>query len=289
VGRLPNFRIETLEDRDRARIEVEGELDSGTCDQLLEHFERAAAAATGAVAIDLTGVSFIDSTGMRTIIVLERRAADTGVALSIVEPREEVTELLRITGIRERIEFGPQAEPAPTPFIERIDIELGREPTAPARARAELRQAIAGRLSQSESATATLLTSELVTNAVIHPEHGTHGPVGLQITAYRDRVRVEVSDTGSGFDLGGERPRPRETGGHGLVVVDGLSSRWGTERRRAEGEERFVVWFELDAGGPEPAEVAGISEVADAGVAEVAGTAVAEGPGAESPVCAAEG
>src|SRR6202042_41470 len=91
------------------------------------------------------------------------------------------------------------------------------------------RRAIVGRLPDGDSATATLLTSELVTNAVIHPGQTVGGSVGLRITAFSDRIRVEVTDAGSGFDPGSLRPsEPREPGGHGLIVVDGLSSRWGT-------------------------------------------------------------
>ena len=71
--------------------------------------------------------------------------------------------------------------------------------------------------------------------------------IGLRIIAYPKRVRVEVSDAGAGFDPGRLRPRPREAGGHGLIVVESLASRWGTNRSAAEGAERFCVWFELDA------------------------------------------
>ncbi len=254
---LPNFRVETLETRSGTTIKLAGELDSETCTELLERFERVLGApGAGAVVVDLEEVSFIDSSGMRAIIVIERRSREEGIAVSIAQPPGEVTELLRITGLTDRIELAPRRDgPAPAePFIERIDIELLREPTAPGRARAELRQAISGRLPPTQSATATLLTSELVTNAVIHPTDAVGGSVGLQITSYPGRVRVEVTDPGSGFDPGSLPPRPRETGGHGLVVVDGLSSRWGMTRRVADGEQRFCVWFELDTGEREPGE-----------------------------------
>ena len=121
-------------------------------------------------------------------------------------------------------------------------------PSAPARARAELREAFGGRLEGSDRDIATLLTSELVTNAVIHPDPEVGGSIGLRITAFADRLRVEVSDSGSGFVAGSLPPRRRETGGHGLVVVDGLSSRWGTRQVTAHGEDGFSVWFELDVG-----------------------------------------
>jgi anti-anti-sigma factor len=254
VAPVPNFRIETLQTGSATMIKLAGELDSDTCNELLERAEGVLGSpGGGALLIDLQDVSFIDSSGMRALIALELRARETGTELSVTQPSEDVTELFRKTGLAWRVGLAAQTDPdqPAEPFIERIDLELAREPGAPARARAELRQALSGRLPQTESATAILLTSELVTNAVIHPRDAVGGSVGLRITSYPDRVRVEVSDPGSGFEPGTLPPRPRELGGHGLVVVAGLSSRWGAVRRVADGEGRFCVWFELDVDGPE--------------------------------------
>jgi anti-sigma regulatory factor (Ser/Thr protein kinase) len=185
---------------------------------------------------------------MRAIIVIERAAKRRDVPLTISPPPGDITDLLRVTGIADHTQLSPRAgdAPPPSPFLERIEIELPREPLAPGRARADLREAMNGRLSETDQATATLLTSELVTNAVIHPDSTVPGPIALRIATYADRLRVEVIDAGSGFDLTRLPPRPREDGGHGLIVVDGLSSRWGTSRRAIPGGEGFCVWFELD-------------------------------------------
>ncbi|MEU1328351.1 ATP-binding protein [Streptomyces sp. NPDC005865] len=89
--------------------------------------------------------------------------------------------------------------------------------------------------------TAELLTSELVTNALVHTDHdafvtATVGPRGL---------RVEVRD------FAGSRPEPRVpdadsgTNGRGLVLVQALADAWGV---RVHGVGK-VVWFELDGGG----------------------------------------
>ena len=255
MGFQPNFLIDTLESQFGTTIKLAGELDSATSMQLLARFERAVSAlAERELVIDLEEVSFIDSSGMRAIIVMERRAKEQRIAIVFVPPASPVTELLQITGIADRLPLAPRAGVPPAdPFLERVEIVLARDANAPARARAELRQAIVGRLSDGDSATATLLTSELVTNAVIHPGQTVGGSVGLRITAFSDRIRVEVTDAGSGFDPGSLRPsQPREPGGHGLVVVDGLSSRWGTNRSDVGSGEGFCVWFELDAGTDDP-------------------------------------
>ena len=251
MGFLPNLQLDTLETESELTIKLAGELDSGTSPKLFERFEQALASSDGReLVIDLDEVSFIDSSGLRALILIERRAEEERIALAIAPPPAAVTELLRVTGLADRIPLTPRAGDAPPagPFLERMEIALPRDADAPARARAELRQAILGRLSDRDSATATLLTSELVTNAVIHPGAGVGGSVWLRVTTYDDRVRVEVTDEGSGFEPGGLPPRrPREAGGHGLIVVDGLSSRWGAVRRHVGEREGFCVWFELDA------------------------------------------
>jgi anti-sigma regulatory factor (Ser/Thr protein kinase) len=189
----------------------------------------------------------MDSAGLRAIIAVERIARERDTALTIRSPAGPVADLLLLTGIGEHVALAPRVgDPPPgAPFIERVELELAREPTAPGRARAELREALAERLGETDLATVTLLTSELVTNAVIHPADDASGTVGLRITAYTDRVRIEVTDPGSGFDVGNLPPRPRDYGGHGLIVVEGLASRWGTVRSESPGG--FCVWFELDA------------------------------------------
>jgi anti-anti-sigma factor len=285
VGFRPNLRIHTLQSQARLTIKLAGELDSATSTELLERFERALEALDGReLVIDLDGVSFIDSSGMRALIQIERRAEEDRIAVAIAPAPAPVTELLRVTGLGDRLPLTPHGQdPGPGgPFLERIEMSLDRTAEAPARARAELRHAIAGRLSDRDSAAATLLTSELVTNAVIHPGEAVGGSVGLRITTYDDRVRVEVTDEGSGFEPGAlPARRPREAGGHGLIVVDGLSSRWGTARRRVGEGDGFCVWFELDADPERTAADAGADRiVADAGAERiVAGSGSGSGSG----------
>ena len=244
----PNYRIETLQTGSAITITVTGELDSATGAEVLERFEALAMAPDAREAVlDLTGVSFIDSAGMRAIVQVERASTDRGLALTISPPPADVTELLQVTGITDRIALSPGSKGASpnAPFIERIELHLPRTPRAPGQARAELRAMLPDRISDGDRATLTLLASELVTNAVIHPAATTGGFIDVRITAYVDRVGIEVGDAGSGFDLQTLPPRPREAGGHGLIVVEGMSSRWGMGRR-ADGEDGFCVWFELD-------------------------------------------
>ena len=85
---------------------------------------------------------------------------------------------------------------------------------------------------------ATLLTSEVVTNAVTH----VGGTIGVRVIVRPPAVRVEVEDTSQ------QPPIPSgasqaATGGRGLHLVEAFASHWGTARE-AQGK---VVWFELAA------------------------------------------
>ncbi len=95
----------------------------------------------------------------------------------------------------------------------------------------------------------TLLTSEIVTNAVQHSASGNGGGFEVAVSLDGRSVRVEVrdqgassvpqvTDTGNGSDV--------LAGGRGLMIVDVLADRWGYEG----GEHGRVVWFEI-AGKPD--------------------------------------
>jgi anti-anti-sigma factor len=242
----PDFSIETIESGAGREIRARGELDSATCKSLLEHFERVARRAAGdELVVDLEQISFIDSAGIRSIVLIQRSASELGVSLVVRPPPPPVMELLELAGIAERLTLSPREEharPAGSHVVQ-CDATLPCEPDAPSRARAKVRRRAAAYLEKPGLDAVILMTSELVTNAVIHPEHPAGAVISLQVTAYRDRVRVEVTDSGDGFDPTVKRP-PRETGGRGLFLVDALASRWGT--RRSDPGERFTVWFELD-------------------------------------------
>lgn len=141
---------------------------------------------------------------------------------------------------------GGSGSPEADAFAGRTERLLPRDPTAPSRARRELRAVARSGLSVDELDTAALLVSELVTNAVIHSPVASEDPIVLRVVSERFRLRVEVVGSGGGFDPARPRPTGREGGGRGLVLVEGLASRWGAELLEEDDEGRFLVWFELD-------------------------------------------
>jgi len=241
----PDFQIQTSKKGTLRSLALAGELDGAAADALAREFELAIAESDyEELILDMQKISFIDSAGMRAIILIEQAARDRQVPLVVMPPPVAVSELLRTAGLSERLTLGPLPEGAvDASFIERIDLALPRDPTAPGRARAEIRSLLA-QLGEDELSVVTLLTSELVTNAVIHPPQPEVSSVGLRIITAPTAVRVEVTDAGPGFDPARPKPREPDRGGRGLLLVDRLASRWGAG---GGDDSRFCVWFELDA------------------------------------------
>ena len=97
-----------------------------------------------------------------------------------------------------------------------------------------------------DSDAATLLTSELVTNAIVHTDSGNPGgTVTVIVSGLPDGALVEVVDNGSagipvvkGDAFAGQ--------GRGLFLVQQMATQWGYRRDQAT----TTVWFLL-TGGPD--------------------------------------
>jgi anti-sigma regulatory factor (Ser/Thr protein kinase) len=80
-----------------------------------------------------------------------------------------------------------------------------------------------------------VVTSELATNALKHAETGFE----VSVTVEEDAVRIEVQDGAGAMGIASDLAR--DTGGHGLRLVEHFSTEWGVEVR---GEDK-AVWVKL--------------------------------------------
>ena len=122
---------------------------------------------------------------------------------------------------------------------DQVETQLPSLASAPASARAFLREALRTWALDGLGETVELLTGELVSNVVRHVD----APMTLRAIVGPSAVRVEVADpspvppVAPPTDLLAQR-------GRGLMLVDALASRWGTELTTS-GK---TVWFEIDKG-----------------------------------------
>jgi two-component sensor histidine kinase len=118
-----------------------------------------------------------------------------------------------------------------------LDQDIARDLKAPGKARKAV-ASLAAALDGDVVADATLLVSELVSNAV---KYGEGASIQLRVRTRSTRqLLVEVVDQGGGFSPDVRRASRFESGGFGFKLVDDLASRWGIHEGCAH------VWFEID-------------------------------------------
>jgi hypothetical protein len=138
---------------------------------------------------------------------------------------------------------GPQKPIRPTALQKRC-VPLTAGPMAPGIARGQVRATIAAWDIPVDMSVAILLTSELVTNAVMHEAGET---ISLVITCGYGQLGVDVHDTSCKLPVSVDGPPDAETG-RGLVLVASLSSSWGYYRTPTGKAVYFTLALAGDGG-----------------------------------------
>jgi anti-sigma regulatory factor (Ser/Thr protein kinase) len=117
----------------------------------------------------------------------------------------------------------PPQKPLRPTVLQKRRVFLPAGPTAPGRARSQVRATIEAWEIPVDPSIAMLLTSELVTNAVRHEKGDT---ITVVITCAYGQLHVDVHDTSYTLPEPVNGPPDAETG-RGLLLVASLSSSWG--------------------------------------------------------------
>jgi anti-sigma B factor antagonist len=102
------IRIEVREkiDGETLVLSVDGELDLGSVPVLAQQVDAQAVGEGDALTLDLSGVTFMDSSGLRLLIEINERAKRDGWTLSLIPPQHESAMLvLQMTGADEALPF----------------------------------------------------------------------------------------------------------------------------------------------------------------------------------------
>lgn len=135
--------------------------------------------------------------------------------------------------------FGYPASPGGTRI--RAQIRLDPTSSSPRQARRFVSDTLASCPDTDLVDAASLLVSELVTNAFLHADSPTM--VVIDASGEHAAIRVEVhDDCATAPRLGSFEPYASD--GRGLALVDAMSERWGVDQD-TDGKR---VWFELQAG-----------------------------------------
>jgi len=90
---------------DAARLTPVGELDIATAPQLEQEVRSVLARSVREIVIDLSRLTFIDSSALRLFIVLNERSAEQGWTLGLIRPTAHVRKVFEITGAEDNLPF----------------------------------------------------------------------------------------------------------------------------------------------------------------------------------------
>ena len=82
---------------------VRGEIDVATSDDLRARLDAAMDGADGILLIDLSGVEFIDSSGIRVLLQAHERCVASQVEFVVRDPSRSVLRVLEITGLTQTL------------------------------------------------------------------------------------------------------------------------------------------------------------------------------------------
>jgi anti-sigma B factor antagonist len=96
----------STEDRDGlVHVALVGELDLSTVAKLQDELSRVEAASPPTVVVDLSKLTFLDSTGLRCIVTADERAREAGRRMVVVRGPDPVQRVFTITRLDDRLEM----------------------------------------------------------------------------------------------------------------------------------------------------------------------------------------
>ena len=103
--RMTILEVDTEERAGLVRVALRGELDLSTVPQVEKALRDVEAEKPELIVLDLGRLSFLDSTGLRMVMMAEQRARDGGRRLALVRGPESVQRVFSITKLDERLEI----------------------------------------------------------------------------------------------------------------------------------------------------------------------------------------
>jgi len=98
---MSNLTIE----RSGGRIALEGELDLASVAELEAAVDGARAEGNETVVLDLSELEFMDSSGLRSVVQIDKRAKDEGWSFSLVRGPDAVHRVFELTRMDRRLTF----------------------------------------------------------------------------------------------------------------------------------------------------------------------------------------
>jgi anti-sigma B factor antagonist len=93
------------ESQDAYVVAIEGEMDGSNARDLELELIRIEATGVSRIVLDLSGLEFVESTGLAVIVRAHRRSKRNGHSLGFVRPQGHVSRTFEVTGLDKELSF----------------------------------------------------------------------------------------------------------------------------------------------------------------------------------------
>lgn len=207
------FTVERHDELRAAVLGIEGDIDIATIPRLRDALDALVESGYPNLVLDLSRVEYADSSALGMLVWLDRRLQDASGRVVLAGANRDVRRILalsRIVSVSPTIceEGDPETallgmERSDALVIERWckEIRIPAEVSRLASVRESVCEMIAP-LGFSNAAVFDIKVAlgEALANAVRHGSEGSIGEVGVSVHGYDDKVVIDVTDAGSGFD-----------------------------------------------------------------------------------------
>jgi len=107
--RIGDFVAEVTRQDGRAVVSVRGEIDLSTADQFRAAIE-VAMDGCGCLEVDLSGTTFMDSSGLAVLVAAHQRLGQAQEALVVRDPSITIRKMLQISGVGALLDVRPPVD-----------------------------------------------------------------------------------------------------------------------------------------------------------------------------------
>ncbi len=103
MGANEQLQVDVRQEADRVVVRLEGELDMANAPLLESAMQSEEVGAAETVVLDLQGLTFLDSTGLRIILAAREQCWRSGQEFAVTPGSQQVQRLLSVTGVGEHL------------------------------------------------------------------------------------------------------------------------------------------------------------------------------------------
>ena len=99
------LEVTTQDSGEQVTVSLKGELDLSSVGKVQAELQRVEAEGPSLLILDLSNLTFLDSTGLRAVVTADERARENGRRFVIVRGPDAVQRVFSITRLEERLEI----------------------------------------------------------------------------------------------------------------------------------------------------------------------------------------